>query len=430
MKEKLKFLILGGGGRESALAWKISLSPRMERLYIAPGNGDERAEHVDLKLDNFDSIKEFVDAAGVDLIVVGPEVPLVKGIADYLKDSGVKVIGPCREGAAMEGSKEFAKEFMFRHSIPTARFMTVTSETLQEGYSFLESLNPPYVLKADGLAAGKGVVILPDLEEAKDTLAAMLDGMFGKASETVVIEQYLDGVECSVFVATDGEEYKVLPVAKDYKRIGDNDEGPNTGGMGAVSPVVFADEEFMDKVRRQIIEPTLNGLRQENIDYRGFLFLGLMNVDGDPYVIEYNVRLGDPETEVVLPRISSDITDIFEGIADCTLGLKKIETDPRTAATVMLVSKGYPGPYEKGKVITGLEKVTDAIVFQAGTKRMPDGTLVTDGGRVLSVTAYGDTTRQAVEKAMQQASLIEFEGKTLRTDIGRDLERIEAAKGE
>lgn len=402
----------------------------MERLYIAPGNGDERAEHVDLKLDNFDSIKEFVDAAGVDLIVVGPEVPLVKGIADYLKDSGVKVIGPCREGAAMEGSKEFAKEFMFRHSIPTARFMTVTSETLQEGYSFLESLNPPYVLKADGLAAGKGVVILPDLEEAKDTLAAMLDGMFGKASETVVIEQYLDGVECSVFVATDGEEYKVLPVAKDYKRIGDNDEGPNTGGMGAVSPVVFADEEFMDKVRRQIIEPTLNGLRQENIDYRGFLFLGLMNVDGDPYVIEYNVRLGDPETEVVLPRISSDITDIFEGIADCTLGLKKIETDPRTAATVMLVSKGYPGPYEKGKVITGLEKVTDAIVFQAGTKRMPDGTLVTDGGRVLSVTAYGDTTRQAVEKAMQQASLIEFEGKTLRTDIGRDLERIEAAKGE
>ena len=430
MKEKLKFLILGGGGRESALAWKISLSPRMERLYIAPGNGDERAEHVDLKLDNFDSIKEFVDAAGVDLIVVGPEVPLVKGIADYLKDSGVKVIGPCREGAAMEGSKEFAKEFMFRHSIPTARFMTVTSETLQEGYSFLESLNPPYVLKADGLAAGKGVVILPDLEEAKDTLAAMLDGMFGKASETVVIEQYLDGVECSVFVATDGEEYKVLPVAKDYKRIGDNDEGPNTGGMGAVSPVVFADEEFMDKVRRQIIEPTLNGLRQENIDYRGFLFLGLMNVDGDPYVIEYNVRLGDPETEVVLPRISSDITDIFEGIADCTLGLKKIETDPRTAATVMLVSKGYPGPYEKGKVITGLEKVTDAIVFQAGTKRLPDGTLVTDGGRVLSVTAYGDTTRQAVEKAMQQASLIEFEGKTLRTDIGRDLERIEAAKGE
>lgn len=430
MKEKLKFLILGGGGRESALAWKISLSPRMERLYIAPGNGDERAEHVDLKLDNFDSIKEFVDAAGVDLIVVGPEVPLVKGIADYFKDSGVKVIGPCREGAAMEGSKEFAKEFMFRHSIPTARFMTVTSETLQEGYSFLESLNPPYVLKADGLAAGKGVVILPDLEEAKDTLAAMLDGMFGKASETVVIEQYLDGVECSVFVATDGEEYKVLPVAKDYKRIGDNDEGPNTGGMGAVSPVVFADEEFMDKVRRQIIEPTLNGLRQENIDYRGFLFLGLMNVDGDPYVIEYNVRLGDPETEVVLPRISSDITDIFEGIADCTLGLKKIETDPRTAATVMLVSKGYPGPYEKGKVITGLEKVTDAIVFQAGTKRLPDGTLVTDGGRVLSVTAYGDTTRQAVEKAMQQASLIEFEGKTLRTDIGRDLERIEAAKGE
>lgn len=430
MKEKLKFLILGGGGRESALAWKISLSPRMERLYIAPGNGDERAEHVDLKLDNFDSIKEFVDAAGVDLIVVGPEVPLVKGIADYLKDSGVKVIGPCREGAAMEGSKEFAKEFMFRHSIPTARFMTVTSETLQEGYSFLKSLNPPYVLKADGLAAGKGVVILPDLEEAKDTLAAMLDGMFGKASETVVIEQYLDGVECSVFVATDGEEYKVLPVAKDYKRIGDNDEGPNTGGMGAVSPVVFADEEFMDKVRRQIIEPTLNGLRQENIDYRGFLFLGLMNVDGDPYVIEYNVRLGDPETEVVLPRISSDITDIFEGIADCTLGLKKIETDPRTAATVMLVSKGYPGPYEKGKVITGLEKVTDAIVFQAGTKRLPDGTLVTDGGRVLSVTAYGDTTRQAVEKAMQQASLIEFEGKTLRTDIGRDLERIEAAKGE
>ena len=354
----------------------------------------------------------------------------MKGIADYLKDSGVKVIGPCREGAAMEGSKEFAKEFMFRHSIPTARFMTVTSETLQEGYSFLESLNPPYVLKADGLAAGKGVVILPDLEEAKNTLAAMLDGMFGKASETVVIEQYLDGVECSVFVATDGEEYKVLPVAKDYKRIGDNDEGPNTGGMGAVSPVVFADEEFMDKVRRQIIEPTLNGLRQENIDYRGFLFLGLMNVDGDPYVIEYNVRLGDPETEVVLPRISSDITDIFEGIADCTLGLKKIETDPRTAATVMLVSKGYPGPYEKGKVITGLEKVTDAIVFQAGTKRLPDGTLVTDGGRVLSVTAYGDTTRQAVEKAMQQASLIEFEGKTLRTDIGRDLERIEAAKGE
>ncbi len=420
MKQNLHILLLGSGGREAAMAWKMLQSPRTEQLFVAPGNAGTAEHNVDLDPMDFDAVEEFVKANGIDLIVVGPEQPLVAGIADRFADTGVKVIGPGARGAMLEGSKEFAKEFMFSHAIPTARFMTVTRDTIEEGYQFLESLNPPYVLKADGLAAGKGVIILDSKGDAKDTLAEMLEGMFGESSATVVIEEYLSGIECSVFVATDGEYYRILPVAKDYKRIGEGESGPNTGGMGAVSPVPFADEAFMEKVERRIVVPTLEGLKSEEIPYSGFIFIGLMNVDGEPMVIEYNVRMGDPETEVVMPRLKSDLVDLLEGIADKTLALKKIEIDPRASATVMCVSGGYPGSYEKGKPISGLDEAEaeGCILFHAGTRSLSEGTAVTSGGRVIACSAYGDNIVEAVDKALDGASKIDFDGKYFRHDIG------------
>lgn len=424
MKEHLNILLLGSGGRESALADKLSSSPRTDTLYVAPGNGGTSGINVDLPLNDFDSIEAFCQSHLIDMIVVGPEQPLVEGIADHFKDSGIKVIGPQREAAMMEGSKEFAKEFMARHAIPTARFMTVTADTMAEGFNFLESLTPPYVLKADGLAAGKGVLIVDHLADAKDALTDMLEGMFGNASRTVVIEEYLHGVECSMFVATDGDDFILLPAAKDYKRVGAGDTGPNTGGMGAVSPVPFVDDEFKHKVVERIVIPTINGLKAEGIEYRGFIFLGLMNVDGNPMVIEYNVRLGDPETEVILPRLETDLIEILEGIADQTLGLKRIKLSERTAATVMLTAKGYPGPYAKGDVITGLDRacaLPDVKVFHAGTRRDEHGRILTNGGRVLTVTAFGDDIASAAKHAQEAAACIDFAGKQWRPDIGDDL---------
>ena len=423
MKQNLRILLLGSGGREAAMAWKILQSPRTEKLFVAPGNAGTADHNVSLDPMDFDAVEQFVEQNSVDMVVVGPEQPLVTGIADRFAGSGVKVIGPEAKGAMLEGSKEFAKEFMFSHGIPTARFMTVTTDTVDEGYNFLESLKPPYVLKADGLAAGKGVIILQSLADAKDTLADMLEGMFGQASSTVVIEEFLSGIECSVFVATDGEEYRILPVAKDYKRIGEGDTGPNTGGMGAVSPVPFADGEFMDRVERSIVQPTLEGLRADGIPYSGFLFIGLMNVDGYPMVIEYNVRMGDPETEVVMPRIKSDLVDIFEGIADKTLALKKLETDPRACVTVMTVSGGYPDAYEKGKEISGIEKAEgeECILFHAGTRADQLGRVLTSGGRVLACSAFGADISEAAGKALRGAEAIEFEGKYFRRDISADL---------
>lgn len=425
MKENLRILLLGSGGREAAIAWKLLQSPRTERLFTAPGNAGTEDTNVDLDPMDFEAVKAFVGNNGIDLVVVGPEQPLVAGIADALAEDGIKVIGPGADGARLEGSKEFAKEFMFSHGIPTARFMTVTTDTVDEGYHFLESLNAPYVLKSDGLAGGKGVLILDSLADAKDALSDMLGGMFGEASSTVVIEEYLDGIECSVFVATDGDDYRVLPVAKDYKRIGEGDTGLNTGGMGAVSPVAFADEEFMRKVEKRIIEPTLQGLRDENIPYSGFIFLGLMNVGGDPMVIEYNVRMGDPETEVVMPRIKSDLVDLLEGIADKTLGLKHLEEDPRACVGVVAVSGGYPGSYAKGMEISGIEDAeTDGcLVFHAGTRFDPLGRLLTSGGRVLVCAAYGSTVDEAADHTMQGVARIEFEGKYFRRDIAKDLQQ-------
>lgn len=423
MKTNLKILLLGSGGREAALAWKLLQSPRTEKLFVAPGNAGTSDHNVDLDITNFEAVGAFVEANGIDMIVVGPEQPLVDGIADFFEERPVKVIGPGAQGAMLEGSKEFAKEFMFRHAIPTARFMTVTTDTLDEGHAFLDSLKPPYVLKADGLAAGKGVIILDSLDDAKRTLEEMLAGMFGHASSTVVIEEYLNGIECSVFVVTDGEDYRILPVAKDYKRIGEGDTGPNTGGMGAVSPVPFADEEFVARVERRIVQPTLQGLREDGISYSGFIFLGLMNVGGDPMVIEYNVRMGDPETEVVMPRIKSDLVDLLEGIADKTLALKKLETDPRACVTVMTVSGGYPGHYEKGKEVSGLDEAAGegAILFHAGTIVSSLGPTLTSGGRVLACSAYGSDMTEAARKALRAADRVCFEGKYFRRDISADL---------
>ena len=421
MKDIINILLLGSGGRECAMAWKISQSQRLGNLYVAPGNAASYGTIVPLNPMDFEAVRQFVDTHDIDMIVVGPENPLVEGIADFFEEHPVKIIGPCREGARLEGSKEFAKEFMVRHHIPTARFMSVTEETREQGMHFLESLQPPYVLKADGLAAGKGVIIAPTLADAKDTLADMLDGMFGGASDTVVIEEFLTGIECSVFVVTDGEDYKILPVAKDYKRVGEKDCGPNTGGMGAVSPVPFADNEFMDRVTRQIVEPTLKGLKEEGINYKGFIFLGLMNVEGNPFVIEYNVRMGDPETEVVMPRLASDIVEIFEGIADSTLALKPVEEDPRAAVAVMLTSKGYPGTYEKGKEITGLDTPADVLRFHAGTRRDTLGRVLTDGGRVMALVALAPDIAEAAAMAKAEAAQVDFEGKYFRRDIATDL---------
>lgn len=423
----MNVLILGSGGREHALAWKIAQSPKLSKLFIAPGNTGTTAAgtNIDLSVGDFDGIKQFVLANTIEMLIVGPEDPLVNGIHDYfLADEDLKnipVIGPQKEGAKLEGSKEFAKQFMQRHNIPTASSKTFTKENIEEGYSYLESLQPPHVLKADGLAAGKGVIISDSTESSTTVLSSMLeDKQFGEAGSKVVIEEFLSGIELSVFVLTDGKNYKILPAAKDYKRIGEGDTGLNTGGMGAISPVPFADKEFLDKVEQGIIIPTIEGLKKDNIPYKGILYFGLMNVSGSPYVIEYNVRMGDPEAEAVIPRIKSDLLDLFEGVATETLDEKRLEIDQRTTATVMLVSGGYPGNYEKGKAITGIENAGDSIVFHSGTRNV-NNSIVTNGGRVIAVTSYGRDMESALEASYSLAEKINFEGKYYRKDIGFDL---------
>lgn len=422
----MNILILGSGGREHALAWKIKQSSKTSKLYIAPGNaGTEMVgENISISPTDFPAIKDFVLANQVNMVVVGPEAPLVEGVYDFFKgDSALKdipVIGPSKKGAELEGSKRFAKEFMIRHSIPTAKYKSVTRETVDEGIAFLETLSPPFVLKADGLAAGKGVIILKDRLDAINVLNEMLSGMFGASSQTVVIEEFLSGIECSVFVLTDGSSYKILPIAKDYKRIGEGDTGLNTGGMGALSPVPFANENFMHKVKERIIEPTIDGLTKENIDYKGFIFIGLIAVDGEPYVIEYNVRLGDPESEVVIPRIKSDFVELLEGVANNNLNEKEITIDSRCAATVMLVSGGYPEAYEKNKKIEGLDSTDDTLVFHAGTINK-EGSIYSAGGRVLALTSLAETKKEALEKSFKVAESITFEKKYYRKDIGFDI---------
>ena len=425
----MNVLVLGSGGREHALSWKIAQSSLCEKLFIAPGNAGtaQLGENVNISATDFESLKTFVIDNEIEMLVVGPEDPLVKGIYDFFKNdevlSEVCVIGPSQEGAQLEGSKEYSKQFMQRHDIPTAAYDSFTKDSLNEGYDFLETLSPPYVLKADGLAAGKGVLIINDLEEAKRELKAMLtDAKFGDASSKVVIEEYLDGIELSVFVLTDGNNYKILPSAKDYKRIGEGDTGLNTGGMGAISPVPFADKFFIERVEDRIIKPTIKGLQEEEIEYKGFIFIGLMNVNGDPKVIEYNVRMGDPETEVVIPRIKSDLLNLFKGISNGTFGEQDFYVDEDVATTVMLVSGGYPKSYEKGKGISGLEEVENSIVFHAGTRKEEDKVL-TNGGRVMAITSFGRTIEEALSKSFDNAEKVKFDGKYYRKDIGFDLKQ-------
>ena len=423
----MKILLLGSGGREHALAWKLAKSSQLEELYIAPGNAGTRnhGTNVNIGVNDFEAIKSFVLEKDINMVVVGPEDPLVNGIVDFFEEDerlkNVSVIGPNKKAAQLEGSKDFAKAFMQRHNIPTAKYGTFTSETLKEGLTFLEKMKPPYVLKADGLAAGKGVLILDDLKKAKEELTEMLKNKkFGNASTKVVIEEFLTGIEMSVFVLLDGDGFKIFPEAKDYKRIGEGDTGLNTGGMGAVSPVPFAASGFMDKVYNQVIIPTVKGLKKDEIEYNGFVFIGLINVKGDPYVIEYNCRLGDPETEVILPRLKSDLVDLFEGVASKTLSERDVEFDDRATATVMMVSGGYPGKYEKGKTIYGLNSISSSIVFHAGTAS--DGPAVTtNGGRVLAVTSFGKDISSALATSYENIEKIEFEKASYRKDIGFDL---------
>lgn len=423
----MNILLLGSGGREHAMAWKLAQSSLMGSLYIAPGNAGTKAfgENVSISVTDFEAIKTFVLEKGVNMVVVGPEAPLVEGIVDFFDAdeelAGVSIIGPNKEAAQLEGSKDFAKAFMVRHNIPTAKYKTFTKATIKEGFAFLDSLKPPYVLKADGLAAGKGVLILDDIHEAKKEFSSMLlDNKFGNASSKVVIEEFLKGIEMSSFVLTDGDGFKILPDAKDYKRIGEGDTGLNTGGMGAVSPVPFAEGKFSDKVYNQIIVPTIKGLKADGIKYNGFIFIGLINVNGEPYVIEYNCRMGDPETEVVMPRLRSDLLDLFDGVASETLSERDVEIDPRTAVAVMMVSGGYPNEYIKGKTIYGLNAQTDSLIFHAGTAS--DGpAVVTAGGRVLAVTSYGKNVEDACRKTYETLENIEFEGAYYRKDIGKDL---------